>query len=504
MKARLHVEKDFRIAAIDPRLYSSFIEHLGRSVYGGIYEPGHPSADGKGLRRDVIELVRELAPPLVRYPGGNFVCTFDWEDSVGPVESRPRRLDPAWRSIEPNLFGLDEFMSWTRAAGTEPMLATNLATRGVDAARSLLEYCNFEKGSYWSDLRRGHGAAEPYRIKTWCLGNEMDGPWQVGQKSALEYGRLANEAGKAMRLLDPGIELVACGSSLATLPTFPSWDAEVLDLCYDQVDYLSLHSYYDNRGDDLADFLAASAGMEAFIESVAATCDYVKAKKRSGKTMMLSFDEWNVWFRAGADERDKEPWQVGPRLLEEIYTFEDALAVGCLLMALMRSAKRVKIACLAQLVNAIAPIVTEKGGPAWRQTIFYPFLHASRFGRGTVMDARTECPVYESRRYGEVPFLDAAVVADSGEAGGGLTVFSVNRSPEEAIDLELALGGFGKLAPLERIEYVSDGPKAVNGAACPCAVVPRARDAGIEEVDGHGRLRLEPRSWNVLRLTSAF
>jgi len=496
MKARIHVEKDFRIGQVDPRLFSSFIEHLGRAVYGGIYEPGHPEADEEGFRGDVLSIVRELRLPLVRYPGGNFVNTLRWEDTVGPRESRPRRLDPAWRSLETNAFGLDEFLSWTKKAGTSPMMTVNLGTRGIEASRNLVEYCNIEGGSAWSDLRRSNGAGKPYDIGVWCLGNEMDGPWQVGQKSAAEYGRLANEAGKAMRLVDPSIELVAAGSSMPSMPGFPSWDAEVLELCWDQADYLSLHSYYDDRAGDLGDYLASSAGMDAFIRSVVATCDHVRAKKRGHKTMMLSFDEWNVWFRTKPEDRDREPWTLGPRLLEEDYGFEDALAVACLLISLLRNADRVKIACLAQLVNALAPIRTENGGRVWRQSIFWPFLHASLFGRGDALLSSLECPRYESRRFGEVPWLEAIAVAGTDDSGGErLTLFAVNRHESEPIDLSIAAGGFDDLVPVERIEYARTDFGAAPGSE---GRPPRHVSHATENDSGRTRLRLAPLTWNVV------
>jgi alpha-L-arabinofuranosidase len=501
MKTRMRVDRDYRIGAIDPRIFGSFIEHLGRAVYGGIYEPGHPSADERGFRRDVLGLVRELGIPIVRYPGGNFVSSFNWEDSVGPVATRPRRLDLAWRTLEPNSFGLGEFISWSKQAGTEPMLAINLGTRGVEAAVSLLEYCNHPGGTYWSDLRRSHGDPDPYGIKLWCLGNEMDGPWQVGQKTAEEYGRLASETAKGMKLLDPTIELVACGSSTATMPTFPDWEATVLGHCYDQVDYLSLHSYFGNRAGDIREYLADSVGMGAFIDTVTATCDFVKARKRSRKTMMLSFDEWNVWYRTNGEEARRESWSVGPPLLEESYNFEDALVVGCLAIELLKHADRVRIACLAQLVNVLAPISTAPGGASWRQTIFYPFLHAARGARGAVLDARIEGPSYESARFGRVPYVQATATLDESVPGGGkLSVFAVNRSPDEAVELELGLGGFEGWEAFERLELAGFDPKAANTAAAPGAVVPR-RIEFAQRVDGGAlRVSLPPLSWNVFAL----
>jgi len=498
MKARLHLDKEYRVGKSEDRLFGSFIEHLGRAVYGGIFEPGHPEADANGFRRDVIGLVRELGVPVVRYPGGNFVSSFNWEDSIGPVAGRPRRLDLAWRSAEPNTFGLDEFVRWAGEAGAEPMLALNLGTRGIDAARNLVEYCNHPGGSYWSDKRKANGAAAPYGIRMWCLGNEMDGPWQVGQKTAEEYGRLTGEVAKALKLFDPGLQLVACGSSFEKMPTFPAWEATVLEACYESVDYLSLHSYFGNRDDDLPSFLGSSLGMDSFIKSVVATCDFVKAKKRSRKTMYLSFDEWNVWFHSLAADKRVEPWTVGPPLLEDVYTFEDALVVGCLLITLLRNADRVKVACLAQLVNVIAPIMTAKGGPAWRQTIFYPFLHASKYGRGTVLDVRVQSPVYESKLYGGVPCLEAVAVAD--EERGALTIFAVNRSTTEKLELEAALDGFEGMRLIEHIELAHDDPKATNTRENPNEVVPQV-SAGKAKIDGALLdARLEPLSWNVLRL----
>jgi alpha-L-arabinofuranosidase len=490
MKARLSIDKEYLIGAVDERIYGSFIEHLGRAVYGGIFEPGHPEADSSGYRRDVLELVRALGVPVVRYPGGNFVSSFRWEDSVGPASQRPRRLDLAWRSVEPNTFGMGEFMRWAKAAGTETMMAINLGTRGIDAARNLVEYCNHPGGSYWSDLRKSHGSPEAFGVKLWCLGNEMDGPWQVGQKTPDEYGRIAYETAKAIKLFDPELELVACGSSNRDMPTFPQWEATVLDHCYDSVDYISLHNYFHDYEDDLPTFLASSLGMDSFIDSVVSTCDFVMAKKRSKKRMMLSFDEWNVWFHSKEADTKNEPWQVGPHLLEDVYTFEDALVVGCLVNSLLRHADRVKIACLAQLVNVIAPIMTDNGGAAWRQTIYWPFFYASKYGRGRSMSVKVDSPRYDNAAYGDVPYLDAsAVVSDDGSA---LSLFCVNRS-SEPMELELRAAGFEGPRLLERIELKHADLKATNSAAAPDNVTPRAASVG------KGPILLSPLSYTFLR-----
>ena len=410
--------RELAIGDIDARLYGSFVEHLGSAIYGGLYEPGHATADDLNLRGDVLEHVRELDTPIVRYPGGNFVSGYDWEDGVGPVANRPRRLDLAWKTLEPNRFGTDEFITWCKRAQTEPMLAVNLGTRGVDAARNLVEYCNHTSGSTWSDLRIENGYREPHAIKVWCLGNEMDGPWQIGHKTAAEYGRLAEETAKAMRWVDPSIELVACGSSHRGMATFPAWEATVLEHTYEHVDYISLHTYFGNRDGDSAHFLALSLGMDAFIEEVVATCDYVRAKKRSAKRMMLSFDEWNVWYHSNQADREQPPWQEAPPLLEDFYTLEDALVVGSMLISLIKHCDRVRMACLAQLVNVIAPIFTATGGGIIKQTTFFPFQHASRYGRGVALDLRVQSTCYEDREFGAVAHLEAVGVF--GEDRGGI------------------------------------------------------------------------------------
>lgn len=497
INARITLDRELVRSTVDDRLFGSFIEHLGRAVYGGIYEPGHPSADEEGFRSDVLEMVRELRVPIIRYPGGNYVSAFKWEDSVGPVEQRPRRLDLAWRAVEPNTVGLQEFARWAGKAGAEIMMALNLGTRGIEEARNLVEYCNHPTGSYWSDLRKAHGVTEPYGFKVWCLGNEMDGPWEVGYKTADQYGRLASEVGKALKLFDPSMELVACGSSNSRMPTYPQWEATVLDHCYDTVDYISLHNYFKNLDDDLATFLAESLDMDRFIHTVASTADFIKAKKRSRKTIMLSFDEWNVWFHSNDADTQVEPWTVGPHLLEDVYTLEDALVVGCCLITLLRHADRVRIACLAQLVNTIAPIMTENGGPAWRQTIFYPFLHASSFGRGEVLESVVYSPVYENRTYGEVPFLEA--VATLNRDAGQLTVFCVNRSPDDDMLLEGRVGGFGNCRLIEHIALAHSDPKATNTRDDPSRVVPQ-RIENTRIADDILQSVLPRLSWNVIRI----
>ncbi|SDD37737.1 alpha-N-arabinofuranosidase [Paenibacillus sp. UNCCL117] len=501
VKATMIVDKDFRIGAVDDRLYGSFIEHLGRAVYGGIYEPGHPDADEQGFRRDVLELVRELSVPVIRYPGGNFVSGYQWEDSVGPQAERPARLELAWRVLETNQFGFNEFVDWTKKANSEVMMAVNLGTRGIDDARNLLEYSNHTAGTYWSDLRRRHGYEQPHRIKTWCLGNEMDGPWQIGHKTAQEYGRLANETAKAMRLVDPGIELVVCGSSNLSMPTFAEWEATVLEHTYENVDYMSLHQYYGNAQDDTPTFLARSVQMDDFIGKVISTCDYMKARKRSHKTIHLSFDEWNVWYHSHAADRKLDPWQIAPPQLEDVYNHEDALVVGCMLISLLKHADRVKMACMAQLVNVIAPIMTETGGASWKQTIFYPYLHASLFGRGQSLVPLIQSDKYDTKEITDVPYLESVAVYR--EEQGEITVFAVNRHLDLPLHLQVDLRSFGALSLIEHLVLEHDDLKAVNTRENPYNVQPHASGGAVVEDGTKVTAKLSPASWNVIRLKTA-
>lgn len=497
IQSKVMVDKNFVVADVDKRIYGSFIEHLGRAVYGGIYEPGHPSADEQGFRRDVIEAVKALQVPIIRYPGGNFVSGYNWEDGVGPKDQRKRLLELAWWTTETNEVGTNEFADWAKLVGSDVMMAVNLGTRGADAARNLVEYCNHPSGSYWSDLRIAHGYKEPHRFKTWCLGNEMDGPWQICAKTAEEYGRLANETAKVMRWVDPSIELVACGSSSSGMNTFGYWESTVLDLCYDQVDYLSLHTYYNNNYNDTANFLATSLDLDHFINSVASICDATQAKKRSKKKLMLSLDEWNVWKTIGSS-RAEQRWQIAPPEFEDVYNMEDALAVGCYLITMLKHADRVKMACLAQLVNVIAPITTTADGGLLLQTTYYPFLHASSFGRGKVLQSIVSSPVYDSKDFTDVPYLESVVVYE--EEQGVITIFAVNRHLSESMAVDVDLRSFGELSLLEHIVLEHDDLKAFNSTAAPQQVVPHTGGSTVVD-QSRAQSMLSKASWNVIRFS---
>lgn len=487
--ATIHMEKDFRVAETDDRLFSSFLEHLGRAIYSGIYEPGHPQADGDGFRTDVIQLVRELNLSHVRYPGGNFLSGYDWKDGIGPKENRPRRLDLAWRTVESNRFGIDEFYDWSKKAGAQIMGAVNMGTGTPKEAGELVEYCNFRGGTYWSDLRKQYGHPEPMNIKLWCIGNEMDGEWQICHLDADDYGKKAVETAKIMRWVDDSIELVACGSASPLQRSYPEWDRKVMEHTYHDVDYISLHRYYENEGNDF-DFLASFVDMDRFINTLSGTADYVKALKRGKKDLYFSFDEWNVWYQQKQERRD---WMEAPDILEDRYSLLDALVVAGMGMTLLNHADRVKIACLAQLVNVIAPVFTEKGGRVLKQSIFYPFLYLSRYGRGTVLKPVAKVPVAESR-YGETPLLYQTAVYRPED--GTVTVFCLNIDREE-MELELELRSFGRLAMLEHLCLDGD-LQARNTFDNPNAVLPKALPV-VPGAFSECTVRLRKQSFHVLR-----
>lgn len=507
-RTRIVIDRDFTVSDVPRRLFGSFVEHMGRCVYTGIFEPGHPEADERGFRRDVLALVKELGPTVVRYPGGNFVSGYLWEDGVGPVADRPRRLDGAWHTVETNAFGLHEFVEWAREADVEVMEAVNLGTRGVEEARALVEYANHPGGTYWSDLRRRNGAEEPFGIKLWCLGNELDGPWQIGHKTAHEYGRLAQETAKAMRFVDPDLELVAVGSSNRQMPTFGSWEHTVLTHAYDEVDYISMHAYYQERDEDAASFLAEAVDMDAFIEGVIATIDAVKAAGKHRKQVDISFDEWNVWYQEGLQSEDQphlvaRQWREHPRLIEDTYSVTDAVVVGTFLHSLLRHGDRVRIANQAQLVNVIAPIRSEENGPAWRQTIFWPFARIAELARGRILRLAVESTQIPTAKFGDVDAVDAAGTWD--QESGRVSLFLANRSMDEAADVTLELRGLG-VAGVRDAEVLTlpDGGDrhTANTQGAPDAVglVP-LRGVGIE--DGVVRATLPPLSWSVVQLDVA-
>lgn len=464
------------ISQVEDTLYGSFVEHLGRAVYTGIYEPGHPQADENGFRLDVASLIQELQVSTVRYPGGNFVSGYNWQDGIGPKEQRPVRLDYAWLSKETNEFGIGEFYKWSQKFGVTPMVAVNMGTGTPQEAGYFVEYSNLKGGTYFSDLRKQHGFEEPFNFKYWCVGNEMDGPWQTCHLEAHEYARKALETAKIMHWVDPSIQLIACGSATTTLPTYPEWDRVVLETVYDEVSCLSCHHYFENHTGKIEDFLGSYVLMDNFIHTITSTADFVKAKLRSKKDMMISFDEYNIW------SIDGEPWMdyfnrdpnnrftKAPPLLEQHYTFLDALVLGGLMCTLVNHCDRVKMASLAQLVNVIAPIFTQPGGAVIKQTIFYPFKWLSVYGRGKALRYFANVPCIETI-HGQTKTLQSAAVYN--DERKEIAFFVLNLDQKQDQEISFVLDGFGKVELFEHHELSGCPLDAMNTFETPDAVTPK-------------------------------
>jgi len=496
---------------LDRRLLGAFLEHLGRAVYTGVYEPGSPLADARGYRTDVAAALKQLAVPIMRYPGGNFVSGYNWLDGVGPKKARPTVLERAWNSIETNQFGTNEFMEWCRLVNTEPLLGFNLGTGTPETAVAYVEYCNVDKGTKWSELRRSHGYEQPHNVRYWCLGNEMDGPWQMGHMPAREYGRKARDTAHQIRVIDPSLELIACGSSNPIMPTYLIWDREVLEECYDQVDGISLHNYYGNTpnltGGSTARYLAMNLDMERQIHEIEAVCDYVQGLRKSPKRLWLSFDEWNVWYRARSGDAVDGHRTVAPKLLEEVYNLEDALLVGGFLNTLLRQSDRVRVACLAQIVNVIAPLVTNETS-VLRQSIYYPYAWALQYARGRVIDLPVQSETYpisgkglrpDVARDDQVPFVDVVVTVDQKNAEASVLMLNRDLEGERELVLEWRDPTPTRVLACETLT----GPdlKAFNTFEAPDRVAPRKLDP--PQAGATMTFRLPPRSYTVAHLSTA-
>jgi alpha-L-arabinofuranosidase len=495
---QVFVDSRRKIATLDPNLFGSFLEHLGRAIYQGIYDPGSRLSDANGFRTDVMEQVRKLGVPIIRYPGGNFVSGYNWLDGVGPKKDRPVVLDKAWDTIETNQFGTNEFMTWCKAVGTKPLMGLNLGTGTPEQAAALVEYCNVDKGTEWSDLRRKHGYPDPYHVEHWCLGNEMDGPWQIGHMSATEYGYKAADAARQMRYVDPSLKLIACGSSGPFMPTYLEWDREVLEQCYQYVDGLSLHRYFGNTpeetGGESSKYVALNLTMDQQIEQTLAVCDMVRGRHHSPKQLWLSFDEWNVWYRERTGDAVDGHRKEAPHLLEEIYNLEDALLIGGLVNSLLRHADRVKIACLAQLVNVIAPIMTNQSD-LYLQTIYYPYSWGLHYARGSVLNLLVQSATYDVSGMGQVPYLD--VVGTAAE-DGSVSLFILNRDLTSARSLEVVWQDQAPGRVLTSLVLTGDDLKATNSFAAPRKVVPQELPKP-SNAGGRSKFEVPPRSYTVIQ-----
>lgn len=507
-KTKIFADANLVIGTIDRHIFGSFVEHLGRAVYEGIYEPGHPSADENGFRRDVMRLIKELNVPIVRYPGGNFLSGYDWRDGIGPREKRPVRLDLAWFSTETNEFGTDEFMKWCKTAGIEPMMAVNMGTGTILDAAHLVEYCNHPGGTTISDMRRANGAEQPYGVRYWCIGNEMDGPWQTGHLTADEYGSKALEAAKLMRWTNGEMDgmagsngklrLIVSGSSNHDMPTFPEWDRKVLEHTYEQIDFLSMHRYYMYSASGkrpLEDFLGSADDMHEFIGTLRATIEYVRARERSAKRVGISFDEWNIWTVNAP--RNEPIWKRAPHLLEDVYTFQDSLVFAGLMNTLLNNCDVVRVACLAQLVNVIAPIMTEKGGRMFCQTSFYPFRTIANNAEGETVRAISDSDTFETM-YGRARCVNEAITHDKEKREVCVSLCNYSQETQE---ISLELRSFGMLCAKEYLEMTSENLFAVNSFDKPTAVVPHAKDLPNVKDGSQISLSLPAMSWSFLKFT---
>jgi alpha-N-arabinofuranosidase len=426
LKARVKIDSERVIGAIDPKLYGNFAEHLGRCIEGGIFDEKSPLSDSDGYRKDVLEAARNLNVTLLRWPGGNFASNYHWMDGIGPRDQRPVRLEMAWGATESNHFGTHEALNYTEKLGAEPYVCANLGTGSWMEAQQWVEYCNLPGGTAMSDLRQRNGRAEPWKVKYWGLGNEMDGSWQMGHRSAEDYGKFALEAAKLMKLTDPGIKLVAAGSSdFGPRSDWTGWNRTVLEYLKRDADYLSLHTYVGNSANDYYEFMTSSLELANRTKTAEGIINMALSGEPRSKKIYIAWDEWNVWYRArGNKER-------GRQILEEKYNLEDALVVATFLNTFVNNAHIVKIANMAQLVNVIAPIFTNEQG-LYLQTIYYPLQLFARNTRGQALELFVDSPTYTSKRFDAVPYLDVSAALDNGT----LVLNVVNRHRDQPVEAE--------------------------------------------------------------------
>ncbi len=495
-QAQIYLDTQRVISPISPLLFSGFAEHMGREIYEGIYDPASPLAGKNGLRSDVLAALKELNYRSIRYPGGNFLSGYRWEDGIGPKDQRPRLRDLAWNSLETNQFGTDEFMEFCKAINTEPMIGVNLGTGTIQDAANLVEYCNGAVGTQYADMRAANGHADPYGVKYWCLGNEMDGPWQIGHLDMDDYGKKAREAAKMMRWHDPNIQLVLCGSSNSHMPTYPEWDRVALEYCWDKVDYHSMHYYAGNRDNDTASYLALSAEFESFVDTLTGVLRYVKARSRSKHDVYLSWDEWNVWYKAAGAEHNTGHWTVAPHLSEEVYNLEDALVVGQWLNVFLRKADVIKIACVAQIVNVISPIHTTRDA-LLKHTTYYPIMLFSQLASGNALDATVSAPHYSTKQFGDMPLLDVSASYDEANQAGA--VFIVNRSQTDSLSVDLNWQDRAPKSIKAVHQIAGNDPKAFNSLENPNNVAVKQVNSPTLD-NGKATLVLPPLSFTAVEV----
>ena len=494
----ISLHSQFPIGPVDERIFGGFMEHMGRCVYEGVYQPDSRQADADGFRRDVCDALGRLKMTAMRYPGGNFASGYHWLDGVGPRDRRPTVRELAWQSIEPNRFGTDEYVRLCRKMGWTPMLTVNLGTGSPEEARNWVEYCNCPPGTRYADLRAAGGSAEPHAVKLWCLGNELDGQWQLGHVPADQYAIRAQQAAKMMKDVDKSVELVACGSCGVGMPTYMEWDRAVLEYMGDLADYVSLHRYVGNRENDTPDYLALSNSIDRQIEEMDAACRFVQARRRSKKRAYLCFDEWNVWYK---DMRMDGGGKFAPHLIEEVYNLEDALVVSAFLHSFIRHADCLKIANIAQIVNIIAPVLT-RGDDMLIQSIFHVFEMFSARRQGVSLRPAVEGPTCEGKKNGQVNTIDASAILDRPAAGPGsatasdrarLHVFLTNRDISQAAPVKIVLADGELKALADGAIVTGPDPKAANSFEKPDVI--RSQPFGEVTIhNGRAELKLPPLS----------
>jgi len=530
-KASVYVHPAYRIGDISPRIYGAFLEPIGTMVNGSMYNPKHPTADDKGFRRDFIDSLKATGLPAVRLPGGNFISGWDWKDSIGPMEKRKAHLDLAWRQYIPNDVGHDEYLQWAERVGFEPLYTINLGTGGIEDAIKIIEYTNHEGGTYWSDLRAEYGHPDPYNVKVWYLGNEMDGPWQIAswEKDPRGYGIRANEVSKAMKWVDGSIETAACVSSSPFLAHYPQWDLEVLQECYEAVDYISMHHYHSAPTGDYAALLGGSVFFEDYINTEIGLCDFVQAKTRSPRKMLLSFDEYGSSMRPQSPlnpgygphniyrthyqfpdrkyirhDPDNMGNRMGGMMRPQIGDMLGALANTSTILTFLRHADRVKIGCMTGGLGALT--ATDRDH-VWKTASYYPYEHLIQYGRGVSMRTAVNCDTYDLPGYAMsdtaqyptrtgIQYVDTAAALD--EENGQLNVFVINRNLEEDTPVELDISGFAGYKFIEQIQLYSDDIDARNTYEQQDAIVPSVCTEA-KFLNGVVSSNLKKLSWNVFR-----
>src|SRR5579862_5364136 len=450
--ARIKIDTERVISDIDPKIYGNFVEHLGRCVDGGVFQEGSKLSDANGYRKDVFTGAKNLNLGILRWPGGNFSSNYHWKDGIGPRDKRPPRLEMAWGTVESNRFGTHEFLQYAEMLGTEPYICANLGTGAWEEAQQWVEYCNSSEDTAMTRLRKQNGRAQPWKVTYWGLGNEMDGPWQMGHRSAEDYGKFALEAAKLMKWTDPNVKLIAAGSSnFGPTADWTGWNRTVLEYLKHHADYLSLQRYVGNADNDYYDFLASSLDLDEKIKTAEGIIRASLSGEPRNRKIYIAFDEWNVWYRARGNS------QRGRRILEEHYNLEDALVVATMLNTFVNNADTVKIANMAQIVNVIAPIFTNEKG-MFLQTIYYPLQLFANSTRGQALDLFVDCPKYSSRRFDDIPYLDASAAHDN----GSLALNVVNRHKDQPIQTELELEDRHFAGGAEAIEINASDVKAEN------------------------------------------